>query len=75
MCGFSRGIVNLDQEIIWASQHVNGHRLQHPLYKLVIAATLYHVRLERNSMLFKNIPRDVLCAFSVACSDLSYLSL
>ncbi|KAG5540238.1 hypothetical protein RHGRI_020459 [Rhododendron griersonianum] len=49
-CPYGHG---LDQEVIWDIMTGNGY--QHLVYKPAPAATLYHVRLERNASIFRNL--------------------
>ncbi|KAG5552542.1 hypothetical protein RHGRI_010578 [Rhododendron griersonianum] len=76
ICGYRRGLIRLDHEIGWASQHMTGNGLQQSLYKMVLAASLYHIWLERNNRVFQGFPRDALALMSVVKLDIrSCLSL
>ncbi|KAG5526229.1 hypothetical protein RHGRI_032493 [Rhododendron griersonianum] len=76
ICGYRRGLIRLDHEIGWASQHMTGNGLQQSLYKMVLAASLYHIWLERNNRVFQGFSRDALALMSVVKLDIrSCLSL
>ncbi|KAG5533435.1 hypothetical protein RHGRI_027563 [Rhododendron griersonianum] len=76
ICGYRRGLISLNQEIDWASRHMTGNGLQQSLYKMVLAASLYHIWLERNKRVFQGSQRDALSLVSVVKADIrSCLSL
>ncbi|KAG5564904.1 hypothetical protein RHGRI_000940 [Rhododendron griersonianum] len=55
---------------------MTGNGLQQSLYKMVLAASLYHIWLERNNRVFQGFPRDALALMSVVKLDIrSCLSL
>ncbi|KAI8546525.1 hypothetical protein RHMOL_Rhmol07G0125000 [Rhododendron molle] len=70
ICGYCRGLIRLDQEIGWASQHFIGNGLQQSLYKMVLAASLYHIWLERNNRVFQGSQKDALALVSVVKYDI-----
>ncbi|XP_058218842.1 uncharacterized protein LOC131329621 [Rhododendron vialii] len=71
-----RFLLSLDRlKAGWASQHMTGNGLQQSLYKMVLAASLYHIWLERNNRVFQGSQRDALALVSVVKSTRSCLSL
>ncbi|KAG5533436.1 hypothetical protein RHGRI_027563 [Rhododendron griersonianum] len=55
---------------------MTGNGLQQSLYKMVLAASLYHIWLERNKRVFQGSQRDALSLVSVVKADIrSCLSL
>ncbi|GAV64825.1 hypothetical protein CFOL_v3_08340 [Cephalotus follicularis] len=53
-CNISIQILPWLQEIQWMTNHRRGNKLPQVFRKLALAATVYHVWLERNRKAFKN---------------------
>ncbi|KAE9462525.1 hypothetical protein C3L33_05562, partial [Rhododendron williamsianum] len=52
---------------------MTGNALQQSMYKLVLAASLYHIWLERNARVFQNTQRDALMLVpGPGCSSIAY---
>ncbi|GAV76495.1 zf-RVT domain-containing protein, partial [Cephalotus follicularis] len=53
-CNISRQILPWPQEIQWMIEHTGGNKLPQAFRKLALAATVYHIWMERNRRAFKN---------------------
>ncbi|GAV87873.1 zf-RVT domain-containing protein [Cephalotus follicularis] len=53
-CNIRRSVLTWPQEIQWMTDHTRGNKFPKVLRKLALAATVYHVWMERNRRAFKN---------------------
>ncbi|GAV63835.1 hypothetical protein CFOL_v3_07353 [Cephalotus follicularis] len=54
MCNISRPILPWEEEVIWMTDHSRGHSFLATVRKMVLAASVYHIWMERNRRSFKN---------------------
>ncbi|GAV61082.1 zf-RVT domain-containing protein [Cephalotus follicularis] len=54
MCNISRPILPWVEEVLWMTDHSRGHSLPATVRKLALAASVYHIWMERNRRSFKN---------------------
>ncbi|GAV92956.1 hypothetical protein CFOL_v3_36334 [Cephalotus follicularis] len=54
MCNILRMISQWMDEVQWMLDHARGHKFPVLVRKLVFAASIYHIWLERNRRCFKN---------------------
>ncbi|KAI8560273.1 hypothetical protein RHMOL_Rhmol04G0242700 [Rhododendron molle] len=57
--GITRSILPLSHELEWAVHYIKGKGLRNSLYKLSLAASIYHIWGERNLRFFQGKSRDV----------------
>ncbi|XP_060201903.1 uncharacterized protein LOC132630338 [Lycium barbarum] len=51
--GITRSIGSWVEEIVWLSKHVNNNRPRASVLGFIVAATIYHIWIERNARRFK----------------------
>ncbi|GAV92740.1 hypothetical protein CFOL_v3_36118 [Cephalotus follicularis] len=54
MCNITRPILPWTSKVQWMTDHTKGNKFHHTLRKLALAATVYHIWIERNRRCFKN---------------------
>ncbi|GAV74063.1 zf-RVT domain-containing protein [Cephalotus follicularis] len=54
ICNISRPILPWEEEVIWMTDHSRRHSLLATVRKMALAASVYHIWMERNRRSFKN---------------------
>lgn len=53
--GINKQVQGWEEEIKWTIAHANGRHTQDEIYRITLAATVYHLWLERNYRLFQKV--------------------